>query len=71
MTADVKIQTAFKENSLVIPEKALQEKNGKFIVEIFEEDQIKEREIEIGLRGSGELVEVVSGLKEGEEVIVK
>ena len=71
MTADVAIKTAFKENVLIIPNDAIQEKNGKFIVEVFKNGLIQERVIEIGLKGSDDMVEVVSGLQEGEEIIIR
>ena len=71
MTADLVIQTAFKENVLVIPEDALYEKNGKETVQVFQDREVKDKEIEIGLIGSNDLIEVISGLEEGEKVILE
>ncbi|MBZ9572186.1 efflux RND transporter periplasmic adaptor subunit [Patescibacteria group bacterium] len=71
MTADIVIRTASKENVLIIPEVAIQTKDDKTIVEVFKNGQIEEREIKIGLLGSDDMVEVISGLKEGEEVAIK
>jgi len=71
MTADLVIRTALRENVLVIPEDAIQKKDGKKIVEVFKNGDIKDREIEIGLQGSNYLVEITSGLEEGEEVILR
>ncbi len=70
MSADVVIKTASKENILVIPEEAIRTKDDKTIVQILKDGEIENREIEIGLKGSNDLVEVVSGLEEGEEVII-
>jgi HlyD family secretion protein len=70
MTADLVIQAAFKENVLVIPEDALYEKDDKRTVQVFQEGEVKDKEIEIGLIGSDDLIEVVSGLEEGEKVIL-
>jgi len=70
MTADLTIVTARKENILTVPEDALQEKDGKIMVEVLEEGEVKEKEVEIGLEGSNDLVEIISGLKEGEKVIL-
>ncbi|KPJ71581.1 hypothetical protein AMJ50_01700 [Parcubacteria bacterium DG_74_3] len=70
MTADLTIQTALKENVLIVPEKAIQEKNGKTLVQIFQAGKIQEQTIETGLWGSNDLVEVVSGLEEGEQVVI-
>jgi len=71
MTADLVIKTASKENVLTIPKDAIQKKNGKTIVEVFKNGEIQGREVEIGLRGSNDMVEVLSGISEGEEVILK
>ena len=70
MTADIAIQTARKENVLLIPKESLQEKDDKTIVQVFENGEIKEKEIETGLLGD-EVVEIISGLNEGEKVIIK
>jgi multidrug efflux pump subunit AcrA (membrane-fusion protein) len=69
MTADVIIQADLKENVMIISRDAIQEKDDKTIVEVFKNGQIQERDIEIGLRGSNDMVEVLSGLEEGEKVI--
>lgn len=71
MTADLTIKTLSKENVLIIPEFAIETKGGKTIVQISEGKIIKEREIEIGLKGSDGMIEVISGLKEGEKVVIK
>jgi len=72
MTVDLVIKTAAKENVLTIPEDAIEEKDGKNIVQVFLDEQgIEDREIEIGLVGSDDMVEVLSGLNEGEKVIVE
>lgn len=70
MTANVIIQTAEKEEVLIIPSRAVIEKNGdgKF-ARILENQQIKEVPVQIGLRGDDGLLELISGLKEGAEVV--
>jgi len=70
MTTDLMITTDLRENVLTIPEKALQKKNGKIIIQVLEQNKIIEREIEIGLKGTNNLVEVVSGLEQGEQIIL-
>jgi len=71
MTADLVIQAALKENVLVIPEDALHEKDDKKTVQVFQDGEVKDKEIEIGLIGSNDLIEVISGLEEGEKVILR
>jgi HlyD family secretion protein len=65
----VKIITASKENTLLIDEKAIFEYQGKDHVFLNENGVAKLRAIEKGLE-SDEHVEVLSGLKEGEKVIL-
>jgi len=69
MTADLVIKTASKENVLIISQDLIQKKEGKFIVQVLKDKNIESREIKIGLEGKDNIVEVVSGLKEGEKVI--
>jgi RND family efflux transporter MFP subunit len=71
MTADIIIQTVFKENVLVISENAIKQRDDKFIVEVFKDGIIEEREIKIGLKGEDNRVEIISGLKEGEQVVIR
>ncbi|MCP6717922.1 MAG: efflux RND transporter periplasmic adaptor subunit [Patescibacteria group bacterium] len=70
MTADLVIRTAFKENVLTVPKRAVKKKNGKTIVRVLENTIITEREIEIGLKGTNDVTEIVSGLEQGEQVIL-
>ncbi|HUW71859.1 MAG TPA: efflux RND transporter periplasmic adaptor subunit [Candidatus Humimicrobiaceae bacterium] len=70
MTADIVIQTERKENVLVIPEEAVQKTDEKITVEVLQDGKVEEKEIEIGLEGSNDMVEIVSGLNEGEKVIL-
>lgn len=71
MTADVSIITDSKENVLTVSVSAVEEKDGKKIVKVLTGKEIKEKEIETGLEGTNDLVEVISGLKEGEEVVIE
>jgi len=70
MTADLIIKTAFKENVLIIPEDGIQYEEGRNVVKVFKDGSIEEREIIIGLQGSDYMVEVISGLEEGENIIL-
>ncbi|MFH1582540.1 MAG: efflux RND transporter periplasmic adaptor subunit [bacterium] len=71
MTTDLNIRTDLRENVLTLDEDAIQKKDGKTIVEVLKEGEVKEREVSIGLKGNNNLVEVISGLEEGEEVILR
>ena len=71
MTADLTIKTISKDNILVVPEDAVLKRDGKTFVEILDKGEIKEKEVVVGLEGSSDTVEIISGLQEGEKVILR
>lgn len=70
MTANVWIQTAISKGALFVPVSAVQDKNGKQIVQIFAEKQVIDKEVTTGIKNSSGMIEVTSGLSEGEQVIL-
>jgi len=70
MSADISIKTAQKDNVLTIPGGAVEKKGDKTFVQITKDGKLEEKEIQIGLRGNNDLIEVISGLTEGDEVAV-
>lgn len=71
MSADIEIQTDFRQNVLTIPENAIQKNNNKYFVEILKQDAVEKQEIKIGLEGTNGMVEVLSGLKAKDKVIIR
>lgn len=71
MTANVEI--VVKENSgvLMIPEKAVLRENGKKYVRMPDGEELKMIEVETGIRNLDGEVEVLSGLKEGDEIVLR
>ena len=70
MTADLIVHTERKEGVLVVPSRAVIYRESKKYVQLLDDlGQLTEREISTGLRGDGGMIEVLSGLSEGEEVI--
>lgn len=69
MTADLEIATNSRENVIAIPNRAVATKEGVKTVKLLRGDSVVEVPVETGLRGSGGLVEVLSGIKEGDVVI--
>jgi HlyD family secretion protein len=57
-----------KENVLVVPTEAVKDQDGKYTVSMMKNGKQIERKVEVGLAGD-ESTEIVSGLKEGEEVV--
>jgi RND family efflux transporter MFP subunit len=70
MTADITIKTDSRENVLTIPSQALEKKDGKNIVRVLQSGAVQERTVETGLKGEDNMVEIISGLSQGEEVIL-
>ena len=73
MTVDITIKTALRENVLVIPENALQYigAEDKYTVRVFRNGLIERRDVKFGLIGEDNKVEIISGLEEGEQVVVE
>ena len=69
MTANIIIITGSKENVLVVPIRAIKEKDNVKFVRVPFEDNFKEIEVETGLRSNKGTVEIISGLNEGDKVI--
>jgi len=69
MTADIIIITDLKEDVLIIPRRAVTEKDGKSMVKIPINEDFQEIEVETGLVASDGNIEIISGLKEGDKVI--
>ena len=70
MTGSVKLDLDKVDNVIVIPSSAVLDKDGRKIAYIVQEDLAVEREVEIGL-DTGEHVEILSGISEGDSVIVE
>lgn len=71
MTADVVFYTEKKDAVLSIPQRAIRTENNKKLVRVLENGQPKDVEVVTGLRGDDGLIEIVSGLEEGQEVVVR
>jgi HlyD family secretion protein len=70
MTADVTILTAKKEEVLTVPERNTFVEDGKRYVNVIEDEEIEKREIQVGMKGEERVFEVLSGLSEGEKVLI-
>lgn len=70
MTANVWIKTAVSENALFVPASAVQDKDGKKIIQIFDGKRAEEKEAVVGIKNNIGMIEVISGLAEGEQTII-
>jgi HlyD family secretion protein len=70
MTANVTVKTDEKQNVLVVPQRAVTSKNGgKYVNIVTNGKTLIEKEVQTGLKGSDGMIEIVSGLSEGEKVV--
>ena len=69
MTANVQITSATRENVLSIPYRAVRV-NGTKTVRVLENNAVKELPVEIGLRADEGKAEILSGLSEGQVVVL-
>lgn len=69
MFVEAQIAIGAKEDVLVIPRKAILYKQNKTYVFVMDQNQVYQREVQLGLTEEDE-VEVTEGLKEGEVIIV-
>ncbi len=71
MTVDITIRTAEKKDVVLIPERAIYRKEGKEFVQIIVNGELKEIKIETGLRGEGRMIEIISGVSEGDRILIE
>jgi len=74
MTANLDILATEKDNTLIIPQRAVTSRNGDKFVNLYDssakDDNIKEVKIITGIRGSDGNIEVLDGLKEGDKLVI-
>ena len=76
MSGDIDIKTAQKSSVVMIPERAIKEENGQDVVEVIEGDtnvenpKIKKVVVKTGIAADEGMIEIVSGLEGGENIIV-
>ncbi len=69
MTANVSVKTDEIVDALFIPQRAVKDENNRKVVQILSGETPTTIAVELGLRGDGGVVEVRTGLSEGEQVV--
>ncbi len=69
MTVQGQVNIAKRENVLVVPTSTLKKKGDKTTIQVLNNNQVEEKEIQTGLSDS-QYTEVISGINEGEQVVV-
>jgi RND family efflux transporter MFP subunit len=71
MTANINIIGESKSDAIVVPERAIKRSGkGKIVRVVKEGGVIEERSVETGIRGANGQTEVITGLSEGEIVVI-
>jgi len=69
--AEVTLASETRRGALVVPEGAVQASEKGFVAYVVEDEKARLRPIQIGLRTGTGLVEIVSGVKQGDVVVVE
>ena len=69
MSATTTFSKLLKEHVIRIPQHFLIEKNNKTFVLVKNDNDSEEREVQTGARGNNGMIEIVSGLHEGDQII--
>ncbi len=69
-TADVTIKTERRDGVLAVPQRAVITKSGGKFVRIKEGESVVDKPVTTGLRGSDGDIEILTGLNEGDQVLV-
>ncbi len=70
MTANVDVGGERRDKVIVIPQRAVISKDGGKFVRVLKDGKIEEVKVTTGLRGSDGNIEIISGISEGERIIV-
>lgn len=70
MTANVTITTEEKQNVISIPQGAVEIKDGKRMVRVLVDEEVVDREVTVGSVSSSGSIEILTGLSEGDVVVV-
>ncbi len=68
MTADIDIVTDYRNDVLTLPKSSVKIKDGKYYVQVYENEEIKNKDILVGLLGN-EKVEIISGVSEVDKIV--
>lgn len=67
---DVRVVTDRRENTLIIPANALRNFANRNYVQILDGERVYEADVEIGIRSAAE-VEILAGIEEGQQIILR
>lgn len=70
MTANIDVLTDRRDNVIAVPYRSVITKDGEKLVKVLSGENVEERKVITGLRGSDGNIEIIEGIIEGEKVII-
>lgn len=70
MTANVWIMTAVSEKALLVPVSAIKIEGDKKNVRVLEQKKLTKKEVVTGIKNNSGMIEIISGLSEGDQVVI-
>lgn len=70
MTANIDATTINKEQVISVPVRAVITKSGKKFVRVLADDEVSDREVSVGIRGTNGMIEITKGLAVDEVVVL-
>ncbi len=70
MSADITIITEQIEDAVLIPSRAVLTENFEKYTRVYDGEEVRQRMLEIGIRGDAGKTQVINGVNEGEEVVI-
>ncbi len=70
MTSDVWIKTGSATSTFIVPASAIQKNGPTNIVQIYKDGKLTSQNVTVGLKGQNGMIEIVSGVSEGEQVVI-
>lgn len=70
MTANVRIETGNASSTLVVPASAIQTNGTSTLVELLQNGRKVSQSVTTGLKSQDGMTEVISGLSEGDQVVI-
>lgn len=70
MTADITIQGDRREGVIAVPQRSVITRDGNKYIQVMEDDEVVEKTVKTGLRGTDGNIEITEGVSEGDQIVV-
>ena len=70
MSADISIITEQIKGAILVPSRAILTENFEKYTRVLDGEEVRQRMLEVGIRGDSGVTQVISGVNVGEEVVI-